>query len=68
MAALADDSYEAAMRKVYVDRLTRFYEMYDAKKVKKIDSFLAKYEGKEEALFRALVTKYGPEPDPPEEG
>jgi hypothetical protein len=32
--------------------------------VKDVDGLLEKYAGKEEALFKALTKKYGPEPEP----
>lgn len=43
-------------------RLTAFYEKYAADKVSQVDTFLEKYKGKEEAMWRVLVKKYGPEP------
>uniref|UniRef100_A0A7S2RD20 SUI1 domain-containing protein n=2 Tax=Rhizochromulina marina TaxID=1034831 RepID=A0A7S2RD20_9STRA len=59
------------MARMLKARLTAFYFHYDKTKVPQVDTFLAKYAGKEEALFRALVQKYGPEPnleDEEEEG
>ena len=44
------------------ERLTNFYAKYDAAKVSEVDVLLAKYKGKEEPLFLALVKKYGKEP------
>jgi hypothetical protein len=35
---------------------------YEPAKVKDVDDLLEKYAGKEEALFKALTKKYGPEP------
>jgi hypothetical protein len=46
----------------YKDRLVRFYEKYAPTKVPTSESTLEKYKGREEELFQALVTKYGPEP------
>ena len=43
-------------------RLTRFYLKYQPEKLADIESLVTKYGGKEAALFRALVEKYGPEP------
>ena len=53
---------------MYSERLTNFYKAYEPSKVSQVDSFLDKYVGKEEALFRALVKKYGPEPEPSDGG
>jgi density-regulated protein DRP1 len=44
------------------ERLTKFYEKYVPSKLADVPSLLAKYSGKEEKLFIALTTKYGPEP------
>ena len=44
-------------------RLTRFYSKYNPDKVGDVEKTLAKYAGKEELLFAALVKKYGPEPE-----
>ena len=46
-------------------RLTKFYEKYVPEKVSDVGKLLEKYEGKEEKLFTALSTKYGPEPVDP---
>ena len=46
-------------------RLTAFYEKYQPEKVSDVPSLLEKYAGKEDNLFKALVKKYGPEPDDP---
>jgi hypothetical protein len=64
MAALASKgkSYEESLRIIHKERLTAFYKVYDKSKVSQVDSFLEKYVGKEDALFKALVKKYGPEP------
>ena len=53
---------------MYRERLTNFYKAYAPEKVSEVDSFLTKYAGKEENLFRALVKKYGPEPEESDEG
>ncbi len=42
-------------------RLVRFYQHYSPDKVSNVDKKLAKYAGKEEAMFAALQKKYGPE-------
>ena len=47
------------------ERLTAFYKEYQPDKVSDIPSLLEKYAGKEDNLFRALVKKYGPEPEDP---
>eukprot|EP00585_Thalassiosira_rotula_P006209 CAMPEP_0196143840 /NCGR_PEP_ID=MMETSP0910-20130528/13738_1 /TAXON_ID=49265 /ORGANISM="Thalassiosira rotula, Strain GSO102" /LENGTH=269 /DNA_ID=CAMNT_0041405329 /DNA_START=80 /DNA_END=889 /DNA_ORIENTATION=+ len=46
-------------------RLTAFYTKYMPEKLDGIDAILVKYEGKEEKLFKALVKKYGEEPEDP---
>ena len=43
-------------------RLTRFYQKYAPEKLAKVDSHLAKYAGREDEFFKALVNSYGPEP------
>jgi hypothetical protein len=43
-------------------RLVRFYQFYNSDKLAAVDDTLAKYDGREEELFAALVDKYGPEP------
>ena len=47
----------------YEARLTRFYQQYAPEKVNAVGATLKAYAGKEEAMFKALVKKYGPEPD-----
>lgn len=47
------------------ERLTAFYSKYMPEKLDGIPALLEKYEGKEEKLFKALVKKYGPEPEDP---
>ena len=47
------------------ERLRAFYIKYQPDKVDGIGKILDKYAGKEESLFKALVKKYGPEPDDP---
>ena len=44
------------------DRLTRFYQHYHPIKVSEVDETLARWRGREELLFEALVHKYGAEP------
>lgn len=44
------------------ERLTRFYQKYNADKLHEIDGVLERFRGKESQLFNALVKKYGPEP------
>jgi hypothetical protein len=46
----------------YKGRLTRFFEKYCPEMVPSVDSTLSRVAGAEEALFVALVTRYGPEP------
>ena len=55
-----EDDDEAAQ---WAWRLTRFYSKYNPDKVADVEKTLAKYAGKEERLFAALVKKYGPEPE-----
>eukprot|EP00584_Thalassiosira_punctigera_P005603 CAMPEP_0172530478 /NCGR_PEP_ID=MMETSP1067-20121228/4204_1 /TAXON_ID=265564 ORGANISM="Thalassiosira punctigera, Strain Tpunct2005C2" /NCGR_SAMPLE_ID=MMETSP1067 /ASSEMBLY_ACC=CAM_ASM_000444 /LENGTH=261 /DNA_ID=CAMNT_0013314697 /DNA_START=104 /DNA_END=889 /DNA_ORIENTATION=+ len=47
------------------ERLVAFYTKYMPEKLDGIDAILEKYEGKEDKLFKALVKKYGPEPEDP---
>ena len=47
------------------ERLTRFYEKYNPAKLASVQQALEAYAGREEEMFVALVTKYGPEPPPP---
>uniref|UniRef100_A0A7S2SHC7 SUI1 domain-containing protein n=1 Tax=Eucampia antarctica TaxID=49252 RepID=A0A7S2SHC7_9STRA len=47
------------------ERLHAFYTKYQPDKLDGIGKILEKYEGKEENLFKALVKKYGSEPDDP---
>jgi hypothetical protein len=44
------------------DRLVRFYNHYHPIKVAEVDETLARWRGREELLFEALVHKYGAEP------
>mmetsp|Transcript_3546 Transcript_3546/g.13753 ORF Transcript_3546/g.13753 Transcript_3546/m.13753 type:complete len:263 (-) Transcript_3546:878-1666(-) len=59
-------SYDAALTKIYEERLTSFYRKYDPSKIASVGSLLVKYKGNEEKLLRAMVSKYGPEPTPDE--
>jgi density-regulated protein DRP1 len=45
--------------------LTNFYKKYVPEKVSDVSKLLSKYAGKEEKLFTALSSKYGPEPVDP---
>ena len=49
----------------YKARLTAFYEKYNPGKVSSVDKTLQAYGGREEEMFAALVSKYGPEPQVP---
>jgi hypothetical protein len=49
----------------YRDRVKALYDKYDPEKSASTDATLAKYAGKEEQLIKALVKKYGPEPEAP---
>ncbi|GMF12083.1 unnamed protein product [Phytophthora lilii] len=49
------------------ERLTRFYQKYNADKLHEIDGVLERFKGREAQLFSALVKKYGPEPASDEE-
>jgi len=64
MAALAKPklSYEESLTVIFRERLLAFYKKYEPPKVSEVDNLLTKYKGKEDALFKALVKKYGPEP------
>ncbi|CAD2214235.1 hypothetical protein AGDE_14904 [Angomonas deanei] len=46
----------------YHDRLRAIYTVHDPPKVSAVDGTLKKYKGKEEAVIRQLVKKYGSEP------
>jgi hypothetical protein len=64
MAALVKPklSYEDSLSVMFRERLLAFYKKYEPSKVSEVDNLLAKYKGKEDGLFKALVKKYGPEP------
>lgn len=49
------------------DRMIAVYELYEPSKVSTVDATLAKYKGKEEAVIKKLIEKYGPEPATPSE-
>jgi hypothetical protein len=51
-----------AVASPYRDRLVRFYQRYNGEQLSTVDATLAKFGGREEELFQALVHKYGPEP------
>ena len=63
----ADES-TSTRRLTTADRVRRFYEHYDPSMLPKVDSVVARYEGKESVLFEALEAKYGPEPSDPQSG
>ncbi|EAN91449.1 hypothetical protein C3747_25g77 [Trypanosoma cruzi] len=48
----------------YRQRLIRFYEFYARERLADVDTILRRYNGDEESMFRILVERYGPEPDP----
>ena len=48
----------------YKSRLIRFFEKHNPYKLDSVDRLLESYQGQEDALFQALVNKYGPEPSP----
>jgi len=64
MAALEKPKlcYEESLAVIFRERLSAFYKKYEPPKVSEVDNLLTKYKGKEDALFKALVKKYGPEP------
>ena len=45
------------------ERMVRFYQRYAPDKIPLIDQTLARYAGREQELWSALVAKYGPEPN-----
>ncbi|ESS68062.1 hypothetical protein TCDM_03230 [Trypanosoma cruzi Dm28c] len=47
----------------YRSRMIAIYQKYEPSKVGTVDASLQKFKGKEEAVIRQLVKKYGPEPD-----
>ncbi|EKF33544.1 hypothetical protein MOQ_002587 [Trypanosoma cruzi marinkellei] len=48
----------------YRQRLIRFYKFYARERLADVDNILQRYKGDEESMFRILVERYGPEPDP----
>ena len=44
-------------------RVRALYATHNAAKLNDVPALLAKYAGKEDKLLRALVKKYGPEPE-----
>lgn len=47
----------------YRERLWAIYSTYEPEKLRFVEGTLQKYKGREEAVIKALVQKYGPEPD-----
>ncbi len=64
-SALATSDTDNLVPWTMMERLTKFYEKYVPEKVSSVEGLLVKYEGKEEKLFQALTSKYGPEPVDP---
>jgi hypothetical protein len=48
----------------YRARVTAMYHKYNPAKLSMVEQNLEMYKGQEELLMEALITKYGPEPDP----
>jgi hypothetical protein len=69
-ATLAPSAAGSSPDSVYRARLTRLFETYEPTKLPSVDKLLAKFAGREEQVFAALVAKWGPEPDayPPQSG
>lgn len=44
------------------DRLTRYYNHHCPEKINQIELLIDKYINQEKALFKSLISKYGPEP------
>ncbi|KAF8291128.1 hypothetical protein TcYC6_0125520 [Trypanosoma cruzi] len=59
---VVESSSEPA-EKSYRSRMIAIYQKYEPSKVGTVDASLQKFKGKEEAVIRQLVKKYGPEPD-----
>eukprot|EP01065_Artemidia_motanka_P019564 TRINITY_DN2328_c0_g1_i1.p1 TRINITY_DN2328_c0_g1~~TRINITY_DN2328_c0_g1_i1.p1 ORF type:complete len:623 (+),score=165.16 TRINITY_DN2328_c0_g1_i1:65-1870(+) len=60
------DTKGQALRRVnpfYRRRLMRFYERYNPHRLPCVAQQLRDYAGREDAMFAALVRKYGPEPE-----
>lgn len=55
-------SSQDLIAQLFQTRLKAFYHAYNPDKMSEITTVLTKYKGKEDALFNALVKKYGPEP------
>ncbi|RNF23990.1 hypothetical protein TcG_01087 [Trypanosoma cruzi] len=53
---------DEGIRHGFYQRLYRFYEKYNPKKLDRIEEYLTAYKGEEEQLFAILKGKYGPEP------
>ncbi|KEG11642.1 hypothetical protein DQ04_02411070 [Trypanosoma grayi] len=47
----------------YRSRLISIYQRYEPAKIGTVDATLRKFKGREEAVIRQLVKKYGPEPN-----
>ena len=53
-------------REAYARRLAALYERHRPARLCDVDTLLDAYAGREDDLIRALVAKYGPEPEPPQ--
>jgi hypothetical protein len=61
MKAYEDDPETARVKR----RLERFYEAYNPSKLANVEETVKRFEGREDALFDALIKKYGAEPADP---
>lgn len=59
----ASGSSSSSSSSSYRDRLAAYYQKYNAEKMSTVDATLQKFVGREEEMFKALVGKYGPEPE-----
>ncbi len=59
----AENGFGVSPGSSYRDRILRLYERYAPEKACNLDTVIALNAGREEILIRALVAKYGPEPD-----
>ena len=64
--AAAAGSASGGSSDVMKARLVRFLQKYEPTKVGTADKMLEQYKGKEEAMMKAFVKKYGPEPEAPD--
>ncbi|RNF24074.1 uncharacterized protein Tco025E_02593 [Trypanosoma conorhini] len=60
---VAASTPQTSTRGDYRSRMIAMYQRYEPSKLGSVDASLLKFKGREEAVIRQLVKKYGPEPD-----